>query len=69
MDTVLGIAVVTALALMFFAWTSRQKIWNVFAAGLFIFIATQLTDYIAFMVVAIGLALFLLYNAFFGKDI
>jgi hypothetical protein len=69
MDSILGIAVVAAFALMFYAFTTRQKIWNLFASAMFIFIATQLSEYVAFLIVAVGLALFLLINAFFGKDI
>ena len=52
--------------MMFFSYRTGQKVYNLFAIGVCVFLAMLLSTHIPLVIVFIGLIIFLLADAFLG---
>jgi len=67
-DMLLFVTLLFAFGLLIYGHMSKLRIFNLFSIGLFLFLGIQLIDYLAVVVVIVGLIIYEIYYTFFGGN-
>ena len=65
-STLILVGVVFALGLVIMGHYTKMRIFNLFSVGVFLFLAIELSEFVALLIILIGLMLYELYYVFIG---